>query len=326
MTADTAYFWEKGSEGVRILDYRSMDSLAAVPEEIDGQAVTELAPYLFSAHRPPEDAGRSGGAWQSGTGERITEEEALKLPEVKGSALKELRLPSALRRVGAYGLYNCEKLKKLELYSTTLDWGPGVFTGCLGVEEMVIHIDESQRSCFKEVLAELRQTVAVDYDGPERGRLIFPEFFEEAVENTPARILVTNTHGCGQKYRNAFVKTRFQFQEYDSLFPHVQVQEPEKLVISLAMGRLMYPCELTERYREQYLKYLTAHRIAAACQSAGQEDTEGLAWLMEHISYDPRDMKAVIETAGRSGSLAAVSSLMDKTGGQETAKRRRFAL
>ena len=326
MTADTAYFWEKSGQGVRILDYRSMDSLAVVPEEIGGQPVTELAPYLFSSHRYPDDTGRSGGAWQSGTGDRITEEEALKLPELRGSALKELRLPSTLRRVGAYGFYNCERLKRLELYSTTLDWGPGVFTGCLGLEEMLIHIDESRRSCFKEILAGLRQTVAVDYDGPERGRLIFPEFFEEAVENTPARILVTNTHGCGQKYRNAFVSTRFQFREYDSLFPHVQVQEPERLVIALAVGRLMYPCELTEKYREQYLRYLTDHRIAAACQTAVQEDTEALAWLMEHISYDPQDMKAVIEAAGRSGSLAAVSCLMDKAGRQETAQRRRFAL
>ena len=186
--------------------------------------------------------------------------------------------------------------------------------------------DKQVQEVILSTLAELRQTVAVDYDGPERGRLIFPEFFEEAVENTPARILVTNTHGCGQKYRNAFVSTRFQFREYDSLFPHVQVQEPERLVIALAVGRLMYPCELTEKYREQYLRYLTDHRIAAACQTAVQEDTEALAWLMEHISYDPQDMKAVIEAAGRSGSLAAVSCLMDKAGRQETAQRRRFAL
>ena len=326
MTADTAYFWENGGEGVRILNYRGMDSLAVVPEEIDGQAVTELAPYLFSAHRPPDAAGCPGGAWQSGTGERITEEEALSLPEVKGGALEELRLPRTLRRVGAYGFYNCGRLKKLELYSTTLDWGPGVFTGCLGVQEMVIHVDESERSCFKEILAELRQTVTVDYDGPEKGRLIFPEFFEEAVENTPARILVTNTHGCGQKYRNAFVRTRFQFQEYDSLFPHVQIQEPEDVVIALAMGRLMYPCELTGRYREQYRKYLTDHRVSAACRAAVQDDAEGLIWLMEHIAYDASDLNAVIEAAGRRGSPGAVSYLMDRAGEGKREKRRRFVL
>ena len=231
-----------------------------------------------------------------------------------------------MRRVGAYGFYNCGRLKRLELYSTTLDWGTGVFAGCGGIRELEIHVDESRRSCLKEILAELRQTLTVDYDGAERARLIFPEFFEEAVENTPARILVTNTHGCGQKYRNAFVGTQFQFREYDSLFPHVQVQEPEELAVELAMGRLRYPCCLAEEHRAQYMDYLREHRIAAACQAVDGSDGEKLEWLTGEIRYEAEDLNTVIERAGMKGNTAAVSLLMDKARRKGTVRRRKFGL
>ena len=51
----------------------------------------------------------------------------------------------------------------------------------------------------------------VFYEGcgnEERGkisaRLVFPEHYEEAVENTPARILFTQHHGSGNNYRQCF--------------------------------------------------------------------------------------------------------------------------
>ena len=56
-------------------------------------------------------------------------------------------------------------------------------------------------------------------------RLIFPEYFEDSVENTPARIVCIETHGCGHRYRYCFAGRVFQYRGYDELFPHVQVQE-----------------------------------------------------------------------------------------------------
>lgn len=329
MAADTAYLWEPEGEGIRLLAYRGFDTLAVVPESIGGRPVRALAPYLFSAHKNYSDPDHLEAHWYSCFGEKLSEEEAMELPEVKGDALRELRLPSALRQVGAYALYNCGNLRRLEFYASTADWGTGVFTGCTAIEELSVHVDESGKSCLKEVLAELRQTLKVSCHGQEESRLIFPEFFEEAVENTPARILVTNTHGCGQKYRNCFVRTQLQFQEYDGLFPHVKVQEPEKLVADLALGRVMYPCCLSRRSREAYMEYLGDHRRAAACAAVEREDTESLLWLLDHLSYEAEDLKAVIDAAGRRGNPAAVSLLMDKTrtaGEERGTRRRRFAL
>ena len=115
--ADTVYLCERGKEGVTLLEYRGLDSLAVVPEQIGGAAVTALAPYVFSKHGN-DDTQHPAAFWQSGDGVAVPRDEAVKLPRVKGDSLEELRLPGSLRRVGAYGFYNCGRLKRLELYST----------------------------------------------------------------------------------------------------------------------------------------------------------------------------------------------------------------
>ena len=308
-----------GMKGIRIFECRGLDSLVVIPEEIKGQPVIELAPYIFSAQEDYEPEDRSDAFWW---GEGEPEE----LSIVNGNALTELKLPRTLKKVGAYGFYNCENLRSLELYSTTMDWGAGVFTGCFGVEAIRIYVDETQKSCMKELLMELRQSLVVSYVGKGQAMLIFSDFFEEAVENTPARILVTNTHGCGKQYRNAFVRTQFQFHEYDSLFPYVKVQEPEELVTELALGRLMFPYELESAYQNQYEEYVKTHNVAAASQAMERSAQEEVRWLLEHIPFSKEELEQVISLAvnGPGGSL--VSELMDQKRKQGSVKRRRFQL
>ena len=55
-----------GMEGIRIFECRGLDSLVVIPEEIKGQPVIELAPYIFSAQ---EDYDRRTEVMPSG-GER----------------------------------------------------------------------------------------------------------------------------------------------------------------------------------------------------------------------------------------------------------------
>ncbi len=317
---------KEGRTRIKILECRGMDNLAVIPEQIAGFAVTEAAPYLFSACKNYEEETDDTLFWWSNEEGSITEEDAALLPPLRGECLQEIRLPSSLEKVGPYAFYNCDKIKKIELYSTTLDWGAGVFTGCSGIKEFIFHVEESKKSCMKEVLAELRQTLFVTYFGQGKAKLIFSEFFEEAVENTPARILVTNTHGCGKQYRNAFVNTQFQFQEYDSLFPYVTVQEPEKLVVQMALDRILYPYQLLDCYRDSYLEYLKEHKLAAVCQAIEKQEMEALQWLMNYMDFEPEEMETAIETALAMRDQTSVSFLMDQKRKMGKMRRRRFCL
>lgn len=310
----------QGQEGLRVLECRGLDGRAEIPEQLAGLPVRELAPYLFSAHKDYDARPEPEAFW---TG---PEETAVSLPLIKGDRLEELRLPSGLRKVGAYALYNCESCRKLEFYSTIEDWGAGVFTGCRGIRRLTVHEEAGHRSCFQEVLTEIRQMLRVEYLGEVRARLIFPEFFEEAVENTPARILVTETHGCGKQYRNAFAQNHFSFREYDRLFPYVQVQEPEDLVMELAAGRLMVPGQLTEEARQIYMEHLQKSAAAAASLAVRRQNMELLNWLLSHLAYRGEQLDQALDDAGRLGDAGASAVLMEQRRRLGAAVRHRFQL
>lgn len=301
---------------IRIDKVVSPRETVMIPEMIEGLPVTELGPYVLAE-----------------------------------SPVEELWLPARLKKIGAYGFYNCERLKMIHASSRTTDLGAGLFAGTSNVEFLDITVFEGEKSNLKELLSELRQTLRVrlnireeikagEYEEKAQVRLIFPEYYEESVENTPARILYIETHGCGHRYRYCFAGTRFQYTGYDELFPHVKVQEKEAVVTELALGRLRYPWELSEKHRKMYVAYVREHWQTAGRLVLGADLQEGrigknpeaggVAWLVEEIldreytqengseipknqGDPPLDLKLqrLIDAAWQAGNTEAVSWLMD---------------
>lgn len=297
--------YEETLGGLSIQRCYGLDGVVKIPAMVEGQPVRELAAYVLSEtvrgrERPP--------------GELEGE------PEIKGGQVEELVLPGSIEKVGAYGLYNCHRLRKLTFHSTILDWGAGVFTGCTGIRKLDIRVHEGSKSCFKEVLAELRQTLLVDYrdeKGTMLARLIFPEFFEESVENTPARIIMREMHGCGHVYRYCFEETRFKAGEYDRLFWQVQIQESKELAVQLAVYRLFWPWELSPEAEDCYWDYVKEHVSMAAAVLLEREETEILTWLAESDQIDVSGLDAMIGAAARLEDARSAAVLMD-------VKQRRF--
>jgi hypothetical protein len=278
-----------------------------IPERMEGLPVTELGAYVLS-----------------------------------GTDVEEVHLPAGVTRIGAYAFYNCENLRRIHCFGRATDLGAGVFTNDRGIEYLELKNFPGERSCFKEMLTEIRQTLRVRVlEGTQEARLIFPEYYEEAVENTPGRKIDVETHGCGQRYRYCFVRREFQYAGYDELFPHVKVQESEELVCELAIGRLKYPMNLTQRYQEKYREYLKEHWLAAAKVLIAADrpsekhstnlDSGELPWLLEEIvTVDAEQMQQIIDAAQKTGDTEMVSWLMNYNHihfAAETPKRkRRFEL
>ena len=157
--------YRKTPEGICLERCYTLDGAPVLPERMDGMPVTELDRYFFS---------------QTVRGREVPPEELNGEPELCGSGLDELTLPEYLRKIGPYAFYNCFHLKTLSFWSTVEDWGAGVFTGCTGIKHLKIRVVPGRKSCFKEVLSELRQELMADYLNPEGrllARLVFPEFF-----------------------------------------------------------------------------------------------------------------------------------------------------
>ena len=202
--------YEKKEDSVKILRCFGETDEIWLPDQIEGLPVAELGDYIFSEGMRTEPKGL---LWRENG-----EDEEISAPPVCGPSLRSVRLPAFLKRLGRYAFYNCDGLKRLAFPSAIRDIGAGAFNGCRKIEELTVEADPREKSCLKEILSELNETVAVHYR--ERGEtgektllaeLLFPAFYEEAVENTPARITETHVHGCGHRYRYCFENTTASF-------------------------------------------------------------------------------------------------------------------
>lgn len=121
-------------DNVRIDKVRGARKEVVIPERAEGHLVTELGEYVLA-----------------------------------GSEVEEIWLPAGLRKIGAYGFYNCEKLRRIHCSSRAADLGTGLFAGAGSVNFLDICVFEGEKSCLKELLSELRQTS--DECGQRCGRL-----------------------------------------------------------------------------------------------------------------------------------------------------------
>ena len=291
--------YEETLDGISVRRCYGLDGIVQIPDRIDGKPVTGLEGYLFS---------------ETVRGRGVPPHEYEGEPELCGSQVKELVLPRYAKRIGAYAFYNCSGLRKLSCQSTVDDWGAGVFTGCTGIASLDIYVREEGKSCFREILSELRQTLDVDYrreDGTLLAKLVFPEYFEESVENTPARIIMREMHGCGHMYRYCFDGTRFDVGEYDRLFPHVTVQEKPELVTRLALYRLYWPWGLKEEAAKAYQDYIAAH-VGDAAEGILKRGERDILGLMARSGFMGRDgLGQMLDAASRGGNAADAALLMD---------------
>ena len=123
-------------EGTACID-RITDAGASVvvPDRLEGCPVTELGAYVLA-----------------------------------GSPVEDLHLPLSLERIGAYGFYGCESLRRIWCGSRIHDLGAGLFAGVTSVAYLEMWEYAGERSCFKELLSELRQTLRVRVHGGAGGK------------------------------------------------------------------------------------------------------------------------------------------------------------
>lgn len=292
---------------------------------IGGLPVTEVAPYAFSGHMDEQmiDKGLESGKFSLYVPELFRGEE--RPPALCGAQLEEILFPKSLRRVGRYCFYNCGQLRRISFYGELSDWGSGVFTGCHRVSELQVHTDVDGKSRLKDVLDELPEALQVEYfiynvSDKESGanytytRLTFPEFFEEGVENTPARILETHVHGSGIFYRNCFKNRIFDFAQYDLLFPYAVAQEAPRIVAQMAMNRLRFPCGLTGRAQQQYQEYAWENGRLLADMLLEASDLPGICWLldtMEQKDLSGELLSYMTEQASRHQQAEIMSCLVE---------------
>ena len=295
---------------IEIIRCYGTDSRVVLPEEINGILVVSAAPYAFSAHKDDEEEAE---VWESEDTVSFGEERLL-----AGEEVQEIVFPDALKEIGRYIFYGCKKLERLEFSDTLMQVGPGAFTGCSGLKELVIHQKKGIKSCAKEILGELWQKIDVDflYENGEasgkRAHMVFPEHYDEAVENTPARILFTEYHGSGTNYRQCFYNKELDFAEYDSLFDMAVVMDKLEVLVDMSFGRLRYPCQLSEKAKKQYEDYIRGNLKDIGEYLVESGNLNGLELLSRKKLWNREGLEHSIDVASRKKDMEISAFLMNE--------------
>ena len=232
---------------VTITKYTGEEPRAEVPDRIEGLPVTAIDDYAFSA-----------------------------------TGVTHIDLPDTIEKIGRYCLYNCIQLEELSFTDSLRDIGAGAFTGCHHIRRLSLRLTRGETSALRDVLLEVPEELEVTYQaGMDKAELIFPEYFEEGVENTPARIIEHHFHGSGMFYRNCFVSKALQFSQYDQRFPYARGQEEESLLIRLATKRLCYPLGLSPKAKAAYEEYLGGHFDQALDYYEKRREPDKVSFLMD---------------------------------------------
>ncbi len=209
-------------EYIMITGYEGSVTRLVVPEEIDGMAVEAIGNHAFSGRQD----------------------------------LEEVVLPESIKTLFGFAFHNCRNLRKIQLFDSLDDYYDGVCRQCDNLEEVEITVKKSWYEVIRNFLADNDKTLRflIHADGND-ACLTFPEYVYDFNENTMARTIQFTIAGSGYAFRECVDRRRIDYRQYDSLFEKAIIDGSE-MAQNIAIGRLLYPLELEERYKTGYENYL----------------------------------------------------------------------
>lgn len=304
--------------GASVLSCLGSGASVRVPGEVGGLPVREIGAYAFSS---PETA---AAQLPPGTEirEALTDDASPPGGEERfpgGAALREIRLPAGLKSIGAYAFYNCSRLSHIVLGAGSARVGNGAFMNCAALGGITVEAPANAKTSLPGILAEIQREVRVVFRGGEEESVwIFPEYYEESVENGPARIFEHFIHGAGYRYRQCFREDRLDAEGYDAQFPLARSETAPETLLRIVLARLRRPAFLTEAAGKRYRAFLRSNAAAAACLLVREDDPDGLFFLAENGVFTPESLAAAAEEASRLERAECLCVLLDE-------RHRRFA-
>lgn len=293
---------------VEIMRCFGTEPLVLLPDKIAGYPVRKIAAYAFSSQKEAEETDVL--TYETDDGDLFGEEHLL-----AGTAVETVVLPDTVEEIGNYIFYGCKDLKRLKFSDSLMQIGSGAFTGCGKLRYLHVQLIRGEKSCVKEILGELWQRIDVTFyyeETEQTVKLVFPEHYEEAVENTPARILFTQHHGTGNNYRQCFYNREMDYRKYDELFPLAVAQDKPEVLADMVFRRLGYPYKLTEEHEKMYEQYVRRELKKIVWYLVEQESLNRLNRISERGLWDQEGLDEAIRAASKQGKGEVLSFLMNE--------------
>ncbi len=217
-----------GHEFITITGYDGKMRDMQVPAEIDSVAVEAIGNHAFSGRQD----------------------------------LVTVVLPDTIKTLYGFAFHNCRNLKKIALFDSLDDYYDGVCRQCDSLTDIEVTVKRGWYEVVRNFLADNDRTLrfklnicAADGINAETALLTFPEYVYDFNENTMARTIQFSIDGSGMFYRECVDRRKVDYRGYDKLFEKARIDGGETAQ-DIAMGRLLYPVELDDKYREEYEEYL----------------------------------------------------------------------
>ncbi len=294
----------RGKEGITITGCYGPKGVVALPDTIEDLPVISIGDYAFAAEKKEPES----EVYLTRQAPYIEERSRL-----GGEDITELYLSDGIRQVGRYAFYRCSALFRLGMGNALLDIGGGAFSGCRSLREVEIHFKGNAKSALHSIVGEERYEICARlYYEDGVAEVLFPEHYEEAEENTPARILYTVHHGAGGYYRQCFYERELDFKKYDELLPYAVAEESAATVAALALARLKFPYKLSSEGKESYQDFLRREIVDVAGYVTRFEDVEGIRYLGEHGLWTKEALESGIDLATEEKRTGILSVLMEE--------------
>ena len=291
-------------EYIEVTGYEGSVPNLVIPDEIEGIRVESIGSHAFSAR----------------------------------DDIVSVQIPETVRILRSYVFHNSRNLRKISIHDSIDDYYDGVVRQCDSLEEVDITIDRSWFEVMRNFLADSDRAIrfvihdksvtASDLDRENAGTkgidamLSFPGYVYDFNENTMARTIQFSIAGAGYAYRECVDRRKIDFRQYDSLFAKAMI-DGGSICQDIAIGRLLYPLELDERFERAYAEYVRDNGadILKRFIDLAVKDTEQMAFLgklleKEDKTYDlfsDKDIEKAVEYASTKDSPAVTSLFMEKT-------------
>lgn len=265
-----------------------------VPPLIAGLPCVEIAPYCFAGesrlfNEPYEEIAYGDGGLQPF------------LQELCKNAIEEVVLPDSVRTIGSCAFYNCRKLKTISMGAAAKEIGSDAFMNTISLSQIVLRCPANQTSGIQKMLGQISSDLEVAFVSGDRieASLFYPDYNESYDEIAPAHLFGRNISGEGFRARQCFADGRVDFAGYDDVFLQACVEEPERTLSNMALGRLRHPYQLSRKSEERYQSYVREHVLEIADRMILERDLDALQFLCQEKLLGGANLATCIRAAAK---------------------------
>ncbi len=278
-----------------------------IPSELGGCPVTKIMPYAYSGKHM----------------KYIRFPEQLHVIDHHGFSecrrIEHLDFPGELRTIGNYAFYNCIGVTFVHLTPYIKSIGFGAFKNCEKLTEVIQDKKEDCDISIGSILDDLNQAIHVTMrhlheDGSyEDAKVTFTEHYYEVVANVASmcKQFESTEFGSGKYMRYCLGMDDVDYTKYDSMFYVLLRGDPLRIIVTVAMDRLMFPYMLKDEYRAQYIDYLKEHALEAGELFVRDVDMDKLHYFLSLDVLGMEDTDRLIDEAAEMDKPALTSVLMD---------------